>query len=217
MASTPFIATSRGGVLVALILLGGCSAVLMLQVGQNGWKPRLGIGFGCFFVIAFGCYLGWKQLLGRTAFDSTLSGRTQVYANARKIIDDFPIFGTGPGTFSTVYELYRGQSVDDVWAAYLHDDWMQTRLEWGLVGVIPVALTGLMILGVPWVRKTGVVSPVFSAMVTISLIGCLLHAKFDFPFQVYSILMLATVLSAVLFSYSGRSLTSAAVRASFVR
>ncbi len=40
----------------------------------------------------------------------------------------------------------------------------------------------------------------FFAMGAISLAGCLMHGKFDFPFQIYSVVFLFLLLSAIQFS-----------------
>jgi hypothetical protein len=40
-------------------------------------------------------------------------------------------------------------------------------------------------------------------MVGLSLAGLMIHAKFDFPLQIYSIVFVAILLSVLLFSSSG--------------
>ena len=42
----------------------------------------------------------------------------------------------------------------------------------------------------------------FISMIWLSLAGCLLHARFDFPFQIYSTLALFVQLGAILFCIS---------------
>ena len=45
----------------------------------------------------------------------------------------------------------------------------------------------------------------FVVLIWLALAGCLLMARFDFPFQIHSILFLVLVFCAVLFSMSHRS------------
>ena len=45
---------------------------------------------------------------------------------------------------------------------------------------------------------------VLPATVLIGLAGCLIHAKFDFPLQTYSVLFLFILLCVVIFCLSGR-------------
>jgi hypothetical protein len=47
----------------------------------------------------------------------------------------------------------------------------------------------------------------FFAFGTLSLVGCLMHGKFDFPFQIYSIVSLFLVLSAIQFSLTPQRAT----------
>jgi hypothetical protein len=44
----------------------------------------------------------------------------------------------------------------------------------------------------------------FVALAWLGIAGCLAHARFDFPFQVHSILLLFLVLCAILFTLSRR-------------
>jgi NADH:ubiquinone oxidoreductase subunit 6 (subunit J) len=44
----------------------------------------------------------------------------------------------------------------------------------------------------------------FVALTWLTLAGCMMHARFDFPFQVHSILLLFLVLCAILFTRSRR-------------
>jgi hypothetical protein len=57
----------------------------------------------------------------------------------------------------------------------------------------------------PWFWGTGIGTPWdFAALLGTAMGGCLLHAKFDFPFQIYSITLLFIFLAAVLSSLSKR-------------
>ena len=44
----------------------------------------------------------------------------------------------------------------------------------------------------------------FICLIWLALAGCLAHARFDFPFQIYSIVLLFLVLCAMLFTLSKR-------------
>src|SRR5262249_38928741 len=51
----------------------------------------------------------------------------EMYARARPMAADYPLFGTGPGSFVTVFQLYR-RSYETYWPAQLHNDWLETRI-----------------------------------------------------------------------------------------
>jgi hypothetical protein len=154
-------------------------------------------------MLAFGGFLGWKQVEKRfeTIFTDQMSMRVQLYQNARPILNDFPWYGSGPGTFATVYQLYL-EEPGQVWEAYAHDDWLETRITFGWIGF-------LMILGMlglsssRWIFHRGITArKELIAFILLALGGALVHARFDFPFQVYSILLAALLLLVMLFCFS---------------
>ena len=161
---------------------------------------RLGIMllFGVILALAGG--FGWEKLEPRlkTMFSDELGGRVEIYRNAEQMARDFPLFGTGPGTFQQVYHLYRANA-RATWAAYAHNDWLETRITFGWVGFSMIVAA----LGSVWLRWFGdggiVTHRLFVFMIWLALAGCLVHARFDFPFQIYSTLALFLQLCAILF------------------
>ena len=137
-----------------------------------------------------------------TRLNTDKSGREAVYAAARRIAEDFPWFGSGPGTFMTLAELYRDE-VTGKWPAYVHDDWLETRVTLGWIG-LGLAIAGLVVVAVRPLAGGGLPCPgILQAQCFAAMAGCLVHAKYDFPFQVYSILMLFLVLCGLV-SVCGR-------------
>ena len=59
-----------------------------------------------------------------------------------KILDDYPLFGTGGGTFYTAFTRYRGQDID-AYYDHVHNDYVQYLTETGLIGG---ALFGLLVV-----------------------------------------------------------------------
>ena len=45
---------------------------------------------------------------------------------------------------------------------------------------------------------------VIGLLIWVALVGCLVHARYDFPFQIYSILFLFLTICALLFNLSRR-------------
>lgn len=114
-----------------------------------------------------------------------MSGRPEIYENARRMAADCPVWA-GAGTFGSLYQLYRrpGQG----WAAYAHDDWLETRITLGWVGLAGV-VAGLGVLLVrSWVRSGTGVPRLVVGFWGLALGGCLLHAKSSIsPFQIHSV------------------------------
>ena len=143
--------------------------------------------------------LRWK--LHSLLLTGQLGGRTEIYTIARRMARDYRVFGTGPGTFASLYKFYRDQS-NQSWAAYAHDDWLETRITFGWVG-FGLILSLLFLVFVRWFTGGGIpTSWPFVAMMWLALGGCLIHARFDFPFQIHSLVFLFLIECAILFSCS---------------
>ena len=92
----------------------------------------------------------------------------------------------------------------DEWLAYMHNDWLETIITFGRLGAAPVFLAALLVLS-HWFWGGGVYgNKYFVLLLWVSLGGCLVHACFDFPFQIHSVLALFLVLCAVLSCLSRR-------------
>jgi O-antigen ligase len=192
----PFLTLSRGGALIA-----GCgmAAFLYLLISEysHSWKMSVGI-VTVFAILGIAVWvLASQELLKRFETEKTdLGGRSEIYENAKKIAEDFPLFGTGPGTFRSVYYLYR-PNISQQWHAFVHNDWLETRVTLGWTGFSLVILH-LIVLGIWIVLSSRASMPrIFFYCIFISLVGTLLKARFDFPFQTYSILFTFVLVSAI--------------------
>ncbi len=214
MAACPIISTSRGGAVITLgiLVLGTVFLVAthFLFAPNPGESKRAGrvkvvllVGF-CLAALALGYAFGWKSLLPRLSqMEEGFEGREETYATARPMAEDYPVFGTGPGTFETVFQLYR-ISTDTYWPVQLHNDWLETRITFGWAGGALIALAlGAVLLR--WFARGGVHGPRrLVVLLWLALAGCLAHARYDFPFQIHSIEFLFLLICAVLMNFSRR-------------
>jgi O-antigen ligase len=203
--------TSRMAQLVALLML----VVICVQYGSlllrklSGGKSvalagGLAIGLA---LIAFAQASHFEQALNRWQLQSEhilTDARWQVSRVAVRALPDAGLFGFGPGTFRVVFPIYNRSGSDQVpgtWR-FLHEDYLQTLLEWGWIGGILWALLffGGITVGIrgykehsrrEWTPRRRVLQP----LVIIALMGVALHALVDFPVQIESIqLYVATYL-----------------------
>jgi len=212
MAACPIISTSRAGAFVAIAILGLAAVLLpaahfLLPGGGSGGRWSTATALSLFFsaALALGLTFGWKSLAPRLGeLQENFEGREQMYDSARPMVADYPLFGTGPGTFETVFQLYR-ISTQTYWPAQLHNDWLETRITFGWLGSGLIAAAFLTVL-VRWFAPGGIHGGRrFMLLVWLALGGCLVHARFDFPFQVYSILVLFLIWCAVLVNLTRRA------------
>ena len=215
VAACPTIATSRGGALVSAGILAAAALFFAITQGLasgGGSKaqPKSSGGVGpllIFFVgaLALAGTLGWKNLEPRMAqLGEGFEFREGMYEFARPMVQDAPYFGTGPGTFKNLFQFYR-TSPDVYWPAQLHNDWLETLITFGWVGSSLIVLA-LVVVVLRWFASGGIhAGRRFVVLVWLALAGCLVHARFDFPFQMYSILFLFLTLCAVLLSLSRRA------------
>ncbi|MCX6924601.1 MAG: O-antigen ligase family protein, partial [Verrucomicrobia bacterium] len=215
MAACPIISTSRGGAIItvgmlilATLLLLGTHFLFGSHPSQIGTARRFTLSMLLLFFVgalALGFSLGWKALKPRMAtIHEGLQNRELDYDAARPMAADYPVFGTGPGTFQSVSQLYRVSTAAN-WYEQLHNDWLETRITFGWVGSGLIALC-LATVVLRWFGGGGIQGGrSFIVLMWLALGGCLVHARFDFPFQVHSILFLFILYCAILFNLSRRS------------
>lgn len=215
MAACPLMSASRGGALVAAGVLVMAAVFLMVtNLFARAWRlpdrrSRLGtvvaLGLFCALAVSLGWYFGWSSLEPRMEqIGEGFQNREEMYDAARPMAADYPIFGTGPGTFGTVFQLYR-VSNSTYWPEQLHNDWLETRITFGDLG-FALALAALVCIAFRRFAPGGLRGGRrFVVLAWMGLLGCLIHARFDFPFQIHSIVFLFLLICAILFSMGRRS------------
>jgi O-antigen ligase len=191
MAAGPFISASHGGAVVAAGLAAGALAIVVAAGWHSSPTMRLTMLAPIVIGVLMVLYLGTGQFRNGLlqAFMDDMGDRIEIHETARQMAVDRPVFGTGPGSFAKMYQLYRSDP-REVWAAYAHNDWLQTLITFGWVGGALVWLALLHVFLRWWVRD-GIECPWdLIAAVWLALAACLAHARFDFPLQIHSILLL---------------------------
>jgi hypothetical protein len=214
MAACPIISTSRGGAIVTVAIIALAAFFLvatqfLLTAHREPDARTRRMTLAClalFFssTLAIGFVMGWKTLKPRIDhIGEDVHIRQQMYEKARPMAAEYPIFGIGPGAFETVFPLYRF-STGTYWPAQLHNDWLETRITFGWLGsgLIAMALVAVLLR---WFARGGIHGGRrFIILAWLALAGCLVHARYDFPFQIYSIVLLFLVLCAILSNLTRR-------------
>jgi hypothetical protein len=138
------------------------------------------------------------------AEQAPISVRWTAYHTALSAIGAAGLLGFGPGTFQAVFPHYQhmvGNKLQGTWR-FLHQDYLQTILEWGWLGSALAA--GLFFGGIAlavrnysraktrrWSNRQRILLP----CVVLALVGVAIHATLDFPLQILSLqLFVATYL-----------------------
>jgi O-antigen ligase len=204
MAACPIISASRVGAAVAVLNLILASAVLLWVQPRENVKMKVAVAGGLAAVLGFSAVLGWGSLGPRLAGDELDIGfktRNQIYDMARPMADDCPLFGTGPGTFASLFQLYRPDP-EEYWPTQLHNDWLETLITFGWLGSAIILLALCAILA-HWFVARGIYAKVYlMILLWAAIAGCLFYARYDFPFQIYSVIFLFFILCAAMFSLS---------------
>ncbi|HEU5079209.1 MAG TPA: O-antigen ligase family protein [Opitutaceae bacterium] len=141
-----------------------------------------------------------------------LKDRGAAYAFALRCIALRPLFGFGPGGWITAVSQHGTDPTIGTFYLYLqftHEDYLQTAIEWGLVGAGLILAVGVLSI-IPLCRvlpskvfRSGRWSEnsvaCFGALA--ALIAVLLQALIDFPLQIPANALYATTLLALLSSY----------------
>ncbi len=144
--------------------------------------------------------IGADRLLDRFAqsaedFASTGS-RAQVWGDTLAMAADFPVVGTGFGTFSAIYPVYRSQEVRHFWA-HAHNDLLQAGAEGGLLGIVLLLLVVVPIVIVAVRALTGAKGTLGIGFAA-GLLAVLLHGLIDFNFHIPANAAIASILAGTL-------------------
>ena len=122
-----------------------------------------------------------KERIEGTSIEA--ESRDEVYRDAMKIVEDFPLTGTGGGSFETIFSSYQSEDIK-LFYDHAHNDYIQFMVEYG----IPVTgLLGAMMAYVIYLaakvlvtrQRRQLTGPAAAALM--AFIGMLIHMSVDFP------------------------------------
>jgi O-antigen ligase len=152
-------------------------------------------------VVLIGTWFGVERTLQRIA-ETTVQNveeRVDPSVYAVRMLDDYPLFGTGAGTFYTAFTRYRGHDIPDFYD-HVHNDYVQFLVETGVLGA---ALMGLFVLSalacaiLAQARRRDPLARGVAFGVTMGVIAIGIHSTVDFNLQIPANAFLFTVLLAL--------------------
>jgi O-antigen ligase/tetratricopeptide (TPR) repeat protein len=184
-----FVSLSRGGMLslcLSLILF----TYLLFKRGISRGNALLIIALILLAALSIG-WFGWDQIFDRFETLKNAQGviyesRLDFWKDSIKIIKDFPVTGSGVGTFVDIYKSYQTVS-GELTVSHAHNDYIQLGVEAGIIGIL-LAGSFIVILfyktyTVFLARKDAYSVYIYMGSIT-GLLSILIHSVTDFNFHI---------------------------------
>ncbi|MHB8882365.1 MAG: O-antigen ligase family protein [Thermodesulfovibrionales bacterium] len=138
MAVSVFLTLSRSGIVslgLSLIFFG-----LLLTRSKTEGRRGIILAVVCLLVLLVVGWFGWDPIIARFEKVRNPAGniadlRPVIWKDTMSLVRDFPVFGTGFGTYIDVYTKYRtlpGEAIVD----HAHNDYLELLSDGGLIGFL---------------------------------------------------------------------------------
>jgi len=208
MSVAIFFSKSRTGMFLLVFTFILFFALTVLYFGMAGHQKKwiknfLHVVFLAIIIISL--YIGIGAALDRFALDRLLQEQRPLYwANTIGILSEFPIFGAGLGTFTSIYPDFE-QSGRLVRIEHAHNDYLEYLAELGVVGFL-LLLGGILFIFVTsflvWRLRRYPQAKGLALGGIIAVINILIHSIVDFNLHIpanmalFSVVLSLTVVIA---------------------
>jgi O-antigen ligase len=125
--------------------------------------------------------------LGEEATGS-VDSRKELLATTSRAASDYMPFGSGLGSFQSVYRLYeKPEQVTAVYVVHAHNDFAEIVLELGFAGIVLILLFLAWWAGAVWRAWRTAESGPFGRAAAIASAAILVHSLVDFPLRTAAI------------------------------
>lgn len=213
VALSIFLSLSRGGILSLCVSLSLLGFLLSKRVStRKGRMLLIATVIVIFYAVG---WFGWAPVFERFRSIRTLQGeiselRLDIWKDSFSIVRDFPLTGTGAGSFMHVYPAYRtirGEGIAD----HAHNDYLESLTDNGIIGAGLFAwfMAAVLIRSYQAFlkRKDTYARHLFAGSLA-GVTAFLLHGMTDFNFFIganglYLFLLLGLVVNAAHFRLAG--------------
>jgi O-antigen ligase len=204
---------SRGGYLA---FAAGCVFLVLyrgLPKTRAGWllTGAIGLTSVIFAVVIFAVLIITRvqeagAFFGSTVISRGLSFRPELASIAVEHLLDRPVLGVGAGMFPAIYQMSKPPALDSaVHYNYVHNDYLQIWLEFGLVGIVLLVLVvcaaGYALLQS---RRRDPADP-YPAAIGAALASLFAHAAVEYPLYVPFPLLLTGAFLGALAVHAGEA------------
>jgi O-antigen ligase len=174
-------------------------------------------------VLVVGTWVGLEEVVERIqeteisvadgGKSESIEARTEAARTALAIVRDFPLVGTGGGSFYNVFLSYRTPQYGYAYVDHTHNDFVEIATDYGLVGLSLlgglVALTLATVLKILARRKSSLPWGIGFG-VAMAIVGLLVHSTVDFNLQIPANALTMVVILAM--GWIAQALPSARLR-----
>jgi O-antigen ligase len=143
MSGALFATLSRGGILG---FTASMAALFLMMRSRRSLRSNRGVFlFVTIIVAAVGLFAAWDRIERRFTdlADENRIMRTQVWSDLTGMVRDFPLLGTGSGTFDRVFPRYQSK-YSTVLFEHAENDYLEVLAETGLIGLSLAVATGVV-------------------------------------------------------------------------
>jgi O-antigen ligase len=172
---------------VAMTVIGFVSLYLI----KNKSKGLTILVISMFIIDLFivSAYFGLEKVQERLVQTSLQQeSRDEVVRDASRMIFDYPLLGTGGGSFYSSFPQYQSSEVHSFYD-HTHNDYLQMAIEYGLPAFIIMAGMTLFLSYKalrPMYRRQNSVFKGASFACSMAVLGMLVHMTVDFPLQAFA-------------------------------
>jgi len=199
MALGVVFSNSRSGLVVLLFTVFLFLGLSVMDYSRTGYR-QLWVGKtvrATFLIVTvLAVWIGVGSTIQRFALDDLLhEDRPLYWANTAGIVADFPLFGTGLGTFASAYNAYEKRGGSEMRLTHAHNDYLEYLAELGVVGaalLIGVVLYVAVRAFLAWRKRRNAEARGLALGGLVSLAGIGVHAVTDFNLHIPANMVLFT-------------------------
>ncbi|GAK54785.1 O-antigen polymerase involved in exopolysaccharide biosynthesis [Candidatus Vecturithrix granuli] len=199
LGATLVLTLSRGGLLSFFLssgFFGFCLSIKHIQ-HSDSWRKYLVVLL--VLMICIGFYVAWigiSPIAHRSLFETFFPNRMtveeeirfQLWKNALPLIKEFPLFGSGLGTFHDVFLRYRPESLaQERQAFHAHNDYLELLIEMGIPGLLLALWAMSRVYHYVLASYFQTKDPLLASLALGGLTSCTaiwIHSFFDFNLQI---------------------------------
>ena len=157
-----------------------------------------------------------EPLIHLQGFSDSLTVRVNYWKAGFGMLKDYPVLGSGLGTFGTIYAKYKLPQGEEVQLA--HNNYLQVWTEMGILGIVSFLWLWLIFLKQGWklIRRLRITGYRLPAAVVIGcyagIVAFLIHSLVDFGLYVPGIAMNVWLFLALITSYQHRFLRTQKIK-----